>query len=176
MEAALKEGDSALAESALRHYLSIDPKCVSLLERLGQVFEKTGDAMSATIQYGKAIDGLLEHPQPEQAGLPAELYARIKALAPTSPLVTRFAEACSPSRPPAAPEPAPAESPKVPPVLELEIGYHHDQPPQPTPRATPGPRAPGDASEEPAAVAAKPAPAPGEEPEEDKKRRRISYL
>lgn len=178
VEAALKEQDPALAESALRHYLSVDPKCVSLLERLGQVFEKTGDAMSATIQYGKAIEAFLEHPRPDHAGLPAALYARIKALAPNSPLVARFAEVVSPPRPPEAPGPAAAEPPKTPPVLELEIGYHHDPSPHPAPPrpAPPAPVTREDAPEEPAAVAAQPAPVPAEEPGDDKKRRRISYL
>jgi tetratricopeptide (TPR) repeat protein len=119
VEAALREQDTALAESALRQYLSVDPKCVSVLERLGQVYEKSGDAMSATIQYGKAIETLLEQAQVDRAALPAELYARIKALAPDSPLIKRFADVFSPSR---------LTEDAVKPVLELEIGYHHDVP------------------------------------------------
>lgn len=163
-EAAVREQDYATAESLLREYLRADPKCVKLLELLGHVCEQSGDATSAAIQYGKAIEALLEHPEADRATLPAELYAKIKALAPNSPLVARFAEAFGPSR---LPETPPAVEEK-PPVLELEIGYHHDQPArdQPVEAATPS----SDADAEPT----------GETPEDaaasERKRRRISYL
>lgn len=49
--------------------------------------------MSAAIQYGKAVELLLESPDPERPDLPAELYGKIKLLAPTSPIVRRFAAA-----------------------------------------------------------------------------------
>jgi tetratricopeptide (TPR) repeat protein len=167
VEAALRDQDYGLAESALRHYLSVDPKCVSLLEFLGQVYERNGDPMSATIQYGKAIEALLEHPQAERATLPAELYAKIKAISPNSPLVARFAEAFGPSRLQESPVPLPTE--EKPPVLELEIGYHHDLPAQAPPvgRTETGAQR---ADETPAETA------PEEAPEAERKRRRISYL
>jgi tetratricopeptide (TPR) repeat protein len=165
-EVAVQERDYAQAESLLREYLAADPKCVKLLVRLGHVCERSGDTTSAAIQYGKAIEVLLEHPDAERATLPAELYAKIKALAPNSPLVARFADAFGPSR---LPESAPAV-PATPPVLELEIGYHHDKPardqivvePPKTPEAQPEPSEPS-----------------GEAPEDsapERKRRRISYL
>ncbi len=93
-EAAIRAQDFKLAESMLLDCLRVLPDSVLLIELLGRVYEQTGDVLSAAAQYGKAIEVLVEQPDPEQPGLPLELYERIKGLAPSSPLVARFAPVC----------------------------------------------------------------------------------
>ena len=88
--AAMRAQDYTLAESLIGEYLKVDPACVALLELRGDMYEKKGDGEAAAIQYGKALEVVLEHPEPGMPTLPAELYAKIKMLAPTSPVVSRF--------------------------------------------------------------------------------------
>ncbi|MBI4401855.1 MAG: tetratricopeptide repeat protein [Nitrospirae bacterium] len=114
-EAAMRAHDSMLAESMIREYLAVDPDCVGLIELLGRVFEDKGDVQAAAVHYGKAIKLLVEHPDPEQQTLPAELFDRIKEVAPTSPVIDQLASVFEPvpvhqdSATPAAPvaEPLP---------------------------------------------------------------------
>jgi tetratricopeptide (TPR) repeat protein len=112
-ESALRALDHRLAESMIREYLAADPDCIALLELLGQLLEQTGDRTGAAAQYGRAFELLLAHPDPEYPTLPVELYGKVLALAPASPLVARYAERFA--RPPSAEEPAaPAEEPAPP--------------------------------------------------------------
>ena len=97
--AAMRAQDYELAESLIGEYLNVDPACVALLELRGDMYEKKGDGEAAAIQYGKALDVLLEHPEPGMPTLPAELYAKIKILAPTSSLVSRFASVFESTQP-----------------------------------------------------------------------------
>lgn len=107
-ESALRAMDHRLAESMIREYLEVDPDCVALLELLGQLLEQTGDRAGAAAQYGRAFELLLAHPDPEYPTLPVELYGKVLALDPASPLVARYAERFE--RPPSVEEPvAPAE-------------------------------------------------------------------
>lgn len=92
-EAAMRVQDYALAESMLHEYLRADPQCVQLRELLGRVYELRGDGLSAAVQYGAALETLLQCPDPEQPTLPAELYHKIKTVAPLSPLLSQFAPA-----------------------------------------------------------------------------------
>jgi tetratricopeptide (TPR) repeat protein len=89
--AAMRAQDFTLAESLINEYLSVEPTCVALLEMLGSLYEEKGDGAAAAIHYGKAIEVLLEHPEPGMPMLPAELYAKVKLLAPTSPVIQKFA-------------------------------------------------------------------------------------
>lgn len=102
VEAAIRAQDFEPAQVMCLEYLKVDPTCVTLIELLGSVYEQTGDGDAAAAQFGKAIEALLEHPDPEQTTLPAELYERIVMLAPASPFIRRFAPVFQPS--PAAPE------------------------------------------------------------------------
>ncbi|MGH7233582.1 MAG: tetratricopeptide repeat protein, partial [Nitrospiraceae bacterium] len=111
-EAAIRAEDYTLAESMILEYLAADPKCVALLELLGNMYEQNGNQDGAVTHYGKAIEVLLDQPDPEMPSRPAELYERIKTLAPTSPFVSRFAPAFSP-----APAPQLEETPASPPVV-----------------------------------------------------------
>ncbi len=88
---ALQRQDYWLAESLLREYLAAGPRCVPFLELLGHVYEKKGDPMAAVAEYGKAIEVLVEDPDPDHPQRAAELYAKIRQLAPASPIAFRLA-------------------------------------------------------------------------------------
>jgi len=89
--AAMRARDYDLAESLIREYLGVDPACVALLELLGRSYEEKGDHASAIAEYERAVDLLLEHPDPDLPTLAAELYANIRSLDPKSPVVERLA-------------------------------------------------------------------------------------
>ncbi|WP_447974004.1 tetratricopeptide repeat protein [Nitrospira sp. Kam-Ns4a] len=109
-ESAMRAQDFSLAESMIREYLQADPGCVVFTELLGQLYEQTGEAAAAAAQYGKALEHLLAHPDPDYPTLPLELYAKIRLLDPASALVTRYAPLFE--TPPAAePLPPPAAAP-----------------------------------------------------------------
>jgi tetratricopeptide (TPR) repeat protein len=89
-EAAIRAEDYGLAESMILEYLKADQQCVPLLELLGSLYEHKGEPSPAAIQYGKAIYALLEHPDPEAPDRPSELFAKIKILDPTSPMIAEI--------------------------------------------------------------------------------------
>lgn len=99
-EAAMRAHDYVLAESMLLEYLKADPACVALCEILGRLYEQNGDAQSAVAQYGRALEVLQEHPDPEQPTLPRELYEKIVGLLPSSPLVGHYASVFASNAPP----------------------------------------------------------------------------
>jgi len=88
---ALERQDYWLAESLLREYLVAGPRCVPFLEMLGHVYEEKGDAMAAVAEYGKAVEVLLEDPDPDNPNRASDLFAKIRDLAPASPVAFRFA-------------------------------------------------------------------------------------
>ena len=88
---AIGRQDFWLAESLLREYLAAGPRCVPFLELLAHVYEGKGDTMGAVAELGKAIDILIEDPIPENPQKPAELYAKVRALEPASPVALQFA-------------------------------------------------------------------------------------
>lgn len=118
--AALRADDHQLAESLIQEYLQVDPSSVPLLEILGAVYEKRDDPQTAAEQYGKALQLLLETPDPDMPTLPAELYDRIKELAPGSELQQRFVSVFEPSAAPAAPDPVAEETPAEETPAEVE--------------------------------------------------------
>src|SRR5439155_4153196 len=88
---AVQRQDYWLAESLLKEYLAAGPRYVPFLELLGHVYEEKGDPMSAIVEYGKAIEILVEDPDPDHPNRAADLFAKVKELAPTSPVASRFA-------------------------------------------------------------------------------------
>jgi hypothetical protein len=88
---AMERQDYWLAESLLREYLTAGPRYVPFLDMLGHVYEEKGDVMAAVAEYGKAVEVLLEDPDAEKPNRPSELFARIRALAPGSPVAFRLA-------------------------------------------------------------------------------------
>ena len=119
-EAAIRAEHYALAESMILEYLRADPACVALLELLGNLHDQSGSQAEAAVHYGRAIETLLEHPDPENPTRAAELYEKIVAIAPASPLVARFARVIEKAKPvlTSSADPVPATVLERPPVQE----------------------------------------------------------
>ena len=88
---ALERQDYWLAESLLQEYLVAGPRCVPFIEKLGIVYQEKGDELAAAEEFGKAIDILLDDPDAENPNWPAQLYAKIRDIAPASPPAFRLA-------------------------------------------------------------------------------------
>lgn len=91
IDEAFQRQDYWLAESLLREYLATAQRCVPFLEKLGSIYQEKGDALEAVAEYGKAIDILIEDSDPENPQRAAQLYAKIRDLAPASPVAFRLA-------------------------------------------------------------------------------------
>jgi tetratricopeptide (TPR) repeat protein len=91
--AALRAQDHPLAESLIGEYLDVEPNSVPMLELSGELNEEKGDAEAAARQYGRAVEILLEHPEPGMPSLPAELYEKVRSLAPGSAIAKKLAPA-----------------------------------------------------------------------------------
>lgn len=88
--AALRAQDYVKAESLITDFLAIEPQSVAMLELYGELYGEKGDAANAVIQYGKAIELLLKHPEPGMPTLHEELFEKVTALAPDSPTVKKL--------------------------------------------------------------------------------------
>jgi len=88
---AIGRQDYWLAESLLREYLAAGPRCIPFLELLAHVYQEKGDTMAAVAELGKAIEILLEDPDPDNPKKPAHLYMKVRELAPISPVAFQFA-------------------------------------------------------------------------------------
>ncbi len=114
---ALERQDYWLAESLLREYLVAGPRCVPFIEKLGSVYQEKGDALAASEEFAKAIDILIEDPDPDRPALPTELYAKIREIAPAGPPAFRLASLFDAqtgeliARAATAPSPNPQEAP-----------------------------------------------------------------
>jgi tetratricopeptide (TPR) repeat protein len=91
--AALRAQDHPLAESLIQEYLEVEPDSVPMLELNGELNEEKGDAEAAARQYGRAVEILLEHPEPGMPTLPAELYEKVRSLAPGSAIAKKLGPA-----------------------------------------------------------------------------------
>ncbi|MDP1946298.1 MAG: tetratricopeptide repeat protein [Nitrospirota bacterium] len=103
--AALRAQDYAQAETLITDFLAVEPQSVAMLELYGELYGEKGDAANAVVQYGKAIELLLEHPEPGMPTLHEELFEKVTALAPDSPTAIKLA---------ALMHGAPLEAPPVP--------------------------------------------------------------
>jgi len=88
--AALRAQDHVKAESLITEFLAIEPQSVAILELYGELYEEKGDAANAVLQYGKAVELLLQHPEPGMPTLHDELFEKIKSLAPDNPIVAKL--------------------------------------------------------------------------------------
>ncbi len=89
--AALRAHDLGLAESLIQEFLSADPNSVPLLELNGELHEEKGDGGGAALQYAKAIELLLKHPEPGMESLHEELFEKVRSLSSDDVLVNRLA-------------------------------------------------------------------------------------
>lgn len=91
-----KVGKQAEAEAWLSGLVTAQPDHAAARELFGSLLEAKGDIAGAALQYSRALELLLAHPdgrsQPQQAGL----YAKVKELAPASPLVAKWVTTFSP--------------------------------------------------------------------------------
>ncbi len=62
--AALRSQDHPLADSLIQEYLKVEPNSVPMLELLGELCEEKGDGAAAAQHFGRAVEILLEHPEP----------------------------------------------------------------------------------------------------------------
>lgn len=88
--AALRAQDYAQAEALIKEFLAVEPVSVPLLELQGELYEEQGQIETAVQHYGKAVEVLLEHPEPGMPTLHEELFEKIKGLAPESPVVAKL--------------------------------------------------------------------------------------
>ena len=88
---AIGRQDYWLAESLLREYLAAGPRCVPFLEQLAQVYQEKGDEMAAVVELGKAIEILRDDPDPDHPQKAAQLYSKIRELAPASSVAFQLA-------------------------------------------------------------------------------------
>jgi tetratricopeptide (TPR) repeat protein len=111
--AALRSQDYVKAEMLITDVLAVEPHSVPMLELYGELYGEKGDAANAVLQYGKAIELLLQHPEPGMPTLHEELFEKIKSLAPDHPIVAKLSalmngessvEAAAPAAPQSSPE------------------------------------------------------------------------
>lgn len=91
IDEAFERQDYWLAESLLREYLAAGPRCVPYLEKLGSIHAHKGEHLEAVTEYGKAIEILIEDPDPDNPARASQLYKTIIELAPASPAAIRLA-------------------------------------------------------------------------------------
>ncbi|OQW37526.1 MAG: hypothetical protein A4E19_12655 [Nitrospira sp. SG-bin1] len=88
--AALRAHDLVLAESLIQEFLSADRNSVPMLELNGELHEEKGDSAGAALQYARAIELLLEHPEPGMESLHEELFEKVRSLSNDDALVNRL--------------------------------------------------------------------------------------
>lgn len=133
IDEAFQRQDYWLAESLLREYLAAAHRCVPFLEKLGLIYQEKGDALEAAAEYAKAVDILIEDPDPENPQRASQLYAKIRDLAPASPVAFRLASffdaqtgellACQPIE-----DPKPISTPTLDPTAATSDGQGHFEP------------------------------------------------
>ena len=88
---AIGRQDYWLAESLLGEYLAAGPRCVPFLEQLAYVYQEKGDELAAVGELGKAIEILRDDPDPDNPQKAAQLYSKIRELAPGSSVAMQLA-------------------------------------------------------------------------------------
>lgn len=89
--AALRAQDYGQAETLIAEFLAVEPNSVPLLELQGELYEEKGEIETAVRHYGKAIEVLLQHPEPGMPTLHEEIFEKVQSLAPDSPTVKKLA-------------------------------------------------------------------------------------
>jgi tetratricopeptide (TPR) repeat protein len=118
-QAYMTAGQLVEAEQWLGTVVNAKPDNAEAREFLGQVLEAKGDGPGAALQYSRALELLVANPDRREVEQPRELYAKVKELAPASPILAKLASTLSPS----APAIAPATSPQPDDGLDPETHY-----------------------------------------------------
>ncbi len=119
----MKAGRQAEAEEWLSHLVTAQPDDAEAREFFGSLLETKGDTAGAALQYSRALELLLAHPQDENPTRPESLYAKVKELAPASPLLVKWASTFSPK--PQAPVSAAETTVSAPPLHEINPETHY---------------------------------------------------
>ena len=119
----MEAGQQTEAEAWLSRVVTTQPDQADTRELFGSLLEAKGDTAGAAVQYSRALELLLIHPQDERSTHAADLYAKVKHLAPASPLVGKWASTFSPKAP--ASEPAVEPSASAPPANEIDPETHY---------------------------------------------------
>ena len=88
--AALRAQDYVKAESLITEILAVEPLSIAIIELYGELYEEKGDIGNAVLQYGKAIELLLQHPEPGMPTLHEEIFEKVKSLAPDNPIIWKL--------------------------------------------------------------------------------------
>jgi tetratricopeptide (TPR) repeat protein len=117
----MKAGQQAEAEAWLSRLVTAQPDDAEARELFGSLLETKSDTAGAALQYSRAFELLMANPQDENPTRPASLYAKVKELAPASPLLAKWASTFSPK--PQAPA---VETPvSAPPVQAIDPETHY---------------------------------------------------
>jgi tetratricopeptide (TPR) repeat protein len=92
----MEAGERAEAEQWLARVANERPNDPEVRELLGSLLEGNGDGPGAALQYARALELLMAHPDDQKPERPAVLYKKVKELAPASPLVTKLAPVFEP--------------------------------------------------------------------------------
>jgi tetratricopeptide (TPR) repeat protein len=123
-QAYMQAGERAEAEQWLVRVANERPNDPEARELLGSLFESNGDGPGAALQYARALELLMAHPDDEKPERPAVLYNKVKELAPASPLVAKLAPMFGPKS--AEPSPVTTETGTSSPVangLDPDVHY-----------------------------------------------------
>lgn len=131
--AALRAQDYSLAESLIADYLKVEPASVPMLELLGELYQEKGDPATAAQHFGRAVEILLEHPEPGMPTLPAELFEKVQALAPGSAIARKLAPSFDPQAE-STPEPE-----AIAPIMEVVQAAAPEPVIEPAPEPEPAP-------------------------------------
>jgi len=122
-KAYMKAGQQAEAETWLSRLVTAQPDQAETRELFGSLLEAKGDTAGAALQYSRALELLLAQPNDENATRSASLYAKVKELAPASPLVAKWASTFSPNV--KASDPAVEPPVSAPPPNEIDPETHY---------------------------------------------------
>jgi tetratricopeptide (TPR) repeat protein len=119
----MKAGQQAEGEAWLSRLVTAQPDDAEARELFGSLLETKGDTAGAALQYSRAFELLMANPQDGNPTRPASLYAKVKELAPASPLLAKWASTFSPK--PQAPAPAPETPVSAPPMHAIDPETHY---------------------------------------------------
>jgi len=102
-QAYMKAGQLVEAEQWLGTVISAEPDNAKAREFLAQVLEGKGDGPGAALQYSRSLELLVADPERIEAEELRELYAKVKELAPASPILAKLAPVFEPPAPAIAP-------------------------------------------------------------------------
>jgi tetratricopeptide (TPR) repeat protein len=124
-QAYMKAGQQAEAEAWLSHLVMAQPDDAETQELFGSLLEAKGNTDDAVVHYSRALDLFLEHPNDESSTQPARLYAKVKELAPASPLVAKWASMFVPNLQASVPAIEPSAPAALPPGNEIDPETHY---------------------------------------------------